>query len=280
MGVSSRRLEERVTELSDLPTLPAVVKNISKMVLDKRVSASDIGGLIAKDQGLSARILRIVNSPFYGFPGRISSVTHAVVLLGFNVVKGLVLSTAVFDAFAQQAQGLWEHSLGCAIISRGLARELAIQEIEEVMVAGLLHDLGRAILSHVVPEEYEAACRLACARNCHIALAENEIFGVDHAGVAGWLARDWNLPARLTEPIVFHHSPTQARQCTDVAAIVQLADILTRGMGYGRQSDTTMPPLDQQAFHNLGVSFEQIDRVLDQAEVEFAEGIDLFMLKD
>jgi len=274
------RLEERVAELSDLPTLPAVVKNISKMVLDKRVSASDIGGLIAKDQGLSARILRIVNSPFYGFPGRISSVTHAVVLLGFNVVKGLVLSTAVFDAFAGQAQGLWEHSLGCAIISRGLARELGIQDIEEVMVAGLLHDLGRAVLSHVVPEEYEAACRVACTRNWHISCAEQEVLGVDHAGVAGWLGRDWNLPARLAQPVVFHHSPTEAAQYADIAALVQLADILTRGMGYGTSSDNTMPPLDQQAFHNLGVSFEQIDRVLDQADVEFAEGLDLFTLKD
>lgn len=276
MGLSTGQLEKRIAELSSLPALPAVVRNIGKMVEDKSVSASDIGDLISKDQALSARLLRMVNSPIYGFPGRISSVTHAVVLLGFNVVKGLVLGTTVFDTFAQRAKGLWEHSLGCAIISRGIAKQRGMADVEEVMVAGLLHDLGKAVLSFVDKDGFRAACKVAQAKNCHIALAEHEIFGVDHARVANWLAREWHLPARLSEPLAYHHRPDLAKHSKDITGLVHLADILTRGMGYGSPGDMTMPPLDHAVFQGLGISYEQIDRVLLQAEMEYSAGADLF----
>lgn len=280
MAITLEQLEKRVLGISNMPTLPGVVKSVGRMVEDRDSSASDIAEIIAKDQVLSARILRLINSPVYGFPGRISSVTHALVLLGFNVVKGLVLSTAVFDTFAKQAIGLWEHSLGCAILSRRIAKELSVPDVEEIMIAGLLHDLGKAILSFVAEREFESAVRAARSERCHIAVAERETFGIDHAHVAGWICQQWHLPPRLSDALVYHHRPDLSKSHPRITAIVHLADILARGMGYGSPGDATMPPLDHAAFQSLGISYEQIDHVLEQAELEYASGVDIFGIGD
>lgn len=276
MAVDVKQLEKKVLQLSNLPTLPNVVKHICTMVEDKRMGASDVGEVVARDQVLSAKILRLVNSPIYGFPGRISSITHALVLLGFNVVKGLVLSTAVFDTFAQHTRGFWQHSLGCAIISRRLAKELAMADPEEIMVAGLLHDLGKAVLSFVAPDAFEEALAMAEENHCHIAVAEREVFGVDHARVASWVAREWHLPDRLCDALAYHHRPDLAKAGRQTTAVVHLADILTRAMGYGEPGDRAMPTLDHQAFHSLAVSYEQIDGVIEHAEMEYDACADVF----
>jgi putative nucleotidyltransferase with HDIG domain len=280
MSITAEELQKKVTGLSNLPTLPGVAKHISRMVEDKNSNASDIGDVISKDQVLSARILRLVNSPVYGFPGRISSITHALVLLGFNVVKGLVLGTSVFESFAKQAQGLWQHSLGCAIVSRRLSRELGIPDVEEIMIAGLLHDLGKAVLWHVAEAEFSEAISIAKDRHCHIALAEREVFGVDHARVASWIADEWHLPPGLSDALTYHHRPDLAKHTKTGAAVVHLADILARGMGYGWPGDDSMPALDHEAFQSLNLSYEQMDRVLQQSELEFIAGTDIFTSGD
>ncbi len=273
-------LHTKIVGLSSLPTLPSVVKHISRMVEEKHSNAASMGDIIAKDQVLSARILRLVNSPVYGFPGRISSITHALVLLGFNVVKGLVIGTSVFDSFGNHAVGLWEHSLGCAIVSRRLGRELNMSDAEEIMVAGLLHDLGKVVLSHVEPELFGRALEIAIERHCPIAEAERDVFGVDHACVAGWIAEEWHLPPRLSDALMYHHQPELAKHGRQVTAVVHLADILARGLEMGSPGDPTMPPLQHETFQGLGLSFEQIDRVLEQAELEYAAGAGLFDEQD
>ncbi len=276
MAISPERLQRKVEELSNLPTLPGVVQVVCTMVEDQQTSAKDIGELIAKDQVLSAKILRVVNSPVYGFPGRISSVTHAIVLLGFNVVKGLILSSAVFDGLAGGMQGLWEHSLGVALVSRRMAKELKRTDAEEVMVAGLLHDLGKVVISYLQPDEYGRALTAARERHVHIAEAETEVFGIDHTRVSLWLSLRWHLPKRLSDALTYHHRPDRAKEGKELTAIVHVADILARGMGYGSGGDPSMPPLHHETYHNLGLSFQQIDEILADAEQEYAAGTDLF----
>jgi len=276
VAITVEQLEKRVAALSNMPTLPGIIRSVGLLVEDQDSSAGDIAEIISKDQVLSSRILRLVNSPVYGFPTRIANVTHALVLLGFNVVKGLVLSTAVFDAFAKQTVGLWEHSLGCAIVSRRIARELALPDVEEIMIAGLLHDFGKAVLSFVAKAEYDIAIKTAQLKGCHIAAAETEVFGADHASVAGWVAHQWRLPACLRDPIVHHHEPGLSKSHPTATAIVHLADILARGMGYGWPGDMTMPPIDHAVYQSLGLSFDRIDHILALAELEYAGGVDIF----
>lgn len=275
MAISSEQLRKEIEDLSNLPTLPGVVQLIATMVEEEGSNVQQVGDLISRDHVLSARLLRLVNSPFYGFPGRISSIKHALVLLGFNVVKGLVLSTTVFDELAKEAKGLWEHSLGTALLSRRLAKELNLREPDEIMVGGLLHDLGKVVLAHIAPRDYERTLRLAREKRLHIASAEMQIFGFDHMAVAGWVAEYWHLPVRLSDALSHHHSPSQVKNSPETA-VVHIADILARGMGYGDGGDPTMPPIDQKAFRDLGLSFEQIDAALKGAEMEFISGLNLF----
>ena len=203
MAMSAELLKRKVEDLSSLPTLPSFVTVITNMVDDDSTGAQEIGDIIQRDQVLSAKILKLVNSPVYGFPRRISSVTHALVLLGFNVVKGLVLSTAVFNDLAKETSGLWKHSLGTALLSRRIGAELKVLDPEECMIAGLLHDLGKVILSHLALEDYVAAISKAHASGRHIADVERELFGVDHSRIALWLALRWHLPERLTDALTY-----------------------------------------------------------------------------
>lgn len=269
-------LKRKVSDLSALPTLPGVVRFVSTMVEDGNSSMQDVGEIITRDQVLSAKILRMVNSPFYGFPGRISSVTHALVLLGFSVVKGLILSQAVFDNLSKQHRGLWEHSLGTAVVSRRIAKAMGIQDCEEIMIAGLLHDLGKVILAVVEPLEYEAVIRQAQEQRLHISEAERMHFGVDHCEVAHWVCERWHLPSRLIDVLCHHHAPHQAKAEPEPTAIVHVADIFARAMGYGDPGDLVMPPLDRLAFASLGLSLAQYDAILKDAELDYVEGAVIF----
>lgn len=281
MTTTAQQIESRIAALSTLPTLPAVVKKISKMADDHRSSAGDIAQVIGMDQVLCSKILRMVNSPIYGFPGRISTIKHALVLLGFNVVKGLVLGSTVFSQMVNgRSQQLWEHSLGCAVLSRRIARELGLPDVEEVMVAGLLHDLGKVALAHVAGPDYDLALDVAGTNSGYIGQAEIDVFGVDHARIGGWLSEHWCFPPRLAEPLQFHHAPLEAKHSRDVTAVVHLADILARGMGYGFPGDGSMPALNAEAFQSLRLSFAQLDRIIEDADAEYVSGAALFQLGD
>jgi HD-like signal output (HDOD) protein len=275
--LSAEYMERRVAELINLPTLPGILKKVSLLTEDEHSSASDIASVVSADQVLSAKILRLVNSPVYGFPGRISSVQHAIVLLGFNVVKGLVLGTAVFDAVGPYGRGLWSHSLGCAVISRHMAMVLDLSEPDEVMVAGLLHDLGKLVLAVENTNRFTLAVKQAKERGCHIALVERELFSVDHSRVAGWIARDWHFPQRLADPLAYHHRPNLAKNSPDVTALVHVADILARGMGYGFPGDETLPPFNEKAYHRLNLTPDKLDRALAGADQDYALGAGMFV---
>jgi putative nucleotidyltransferase with HDIG domain len=203
-------------------------------------------------------------------------VSHAIVLLGFNVVKGLALSTSVFEALARESEGLWQHSLGTAVLSRRMAKELNLADPEEIMIAGLLHDLGKVVLAHFAIDEYRAAIEEARTRRIHIGEVEVAHFEVDHARIGAWVAEAWHLPERLTVTMAHHHAPARAKSHKETVAIVHLADILARGMGYGDPGDNVLPPLDHEAFHAVGLSYHRIDQILVEAEKEYNSGADLF----
>ncbi|MFP4172601.1 MAG: HDOD domain-containing protein [Candidatus Hydrogenedentota bacterium] len=273
------KLEKRVQGLVKLPTLPSVMRRVSMLTENEEISATEVADVIAADQVLSTKILRFVNSPMYGFPGRISSIKHAVVLLGFNVVKGLVLGTTIFETLGPRGRELWNHSLGCAILSRHIGRAMGLPDVEEVMTAGLLHDIGKVILIYTAEAEWEAAAAKAEKESLHIATAERAVFGADHARVANWIATRWRFPKRLIEPLTYHHQPWLAKEYASVTAAVHLANILARGMGYGYTGDTVMPQLHHESFETLGVSFEQIEALLAEAEGEYEAGVDIFSME-
>ena len=139
---------------------------------------------------LAAKILKVVNSPIYGFPGRISSITQALLLLGLNVARGLLLGVSVLEIMQKSIVGLWEHSVGCAIVARIIARKKGLKDPEEVSVAALLHDIGKVFLSLKFPDLYGQVIARQMPRGIFIVDAERECFGVTHAEVEAWVGRN------------------------------------------------------------------------------------------
>ena len=149
------KLKRDLDEMDTIPTISTLLNKFTEMVNNPRCSIQQIGEEISKDQGISMKVLKLVNSAFYGFPGRISTVTHALILLGYDVVKSLILSASVLDMMSDKMSNLWRHSMATSITSGILAKMIEHPSPEEVSMAGLLHDMGKLIMKLKIPEEMD-----------------------------------------------------------------------------------------------------------------------------
>lgn len=263
MSVDKESLRTRVKALKNVPTLPDVFEAINRLLEDPDTAAEDIATIISSDQALSAKILRVVNSALHGFPGRISSITHALIILGFDVVQGLILSASVFDMMLGKGmQGLWKHSLGCATTAGVIARKTNHPHPEEVSIAALLHDIGKVIIKTELPEE---TCRIDEAiekGKISTYEAEEQILGLNHSTVGRWLCEEWNLPNKLTDPIAYHHKPGMSEFVQVPTAIVHVADILVRANGFGFAGDDLVPQIDSKAWALLDISDSLLEEII------------------
>ncbi|HOO38243.1 MAG TPA: HDOD domain-containing protein [Deltaproteobacteria bacterium] len=267
----AQQLKAITKRIQTLPSLPQVVQELTKMVESPDVTAKEMGRLISSDQVLSAKVLKLVNSPFYGFPGRISSISHAIILLGFNVIKGVVLSASVFDLMEKSMVGLWEHSLGAAVVSGTISRSLGLSEPEEISTGALLHDIGKVLVRVSLNEDYEKITFLVDSKGCSFREAEQEVLGVDHGEIGSWLAEEWGLPERLSIPITFHHEPENAPKLQDRVAIVHIADSIVRAFGVGSGGDGWVGQISPQAWEYVGMDEADLSGLMNQIMIDLEE---------
>ncbi|MDA1001306.1 MAG: HDOD domain-containing protein [bacterium] len=265
----------KVENLEGLPTLPGVVAKLSALVEKPNTSTAQVGEMISADQVLSAKVLRLINSAFFGFPGKIGTVTHALVLLGFNAVKGLVLTASVFDIMAGEMLALWMHSLGVSVTAGLIARRIGLPDPEEVQVAGLLHDIGKVVLKVEEPDYFDLVNAKVAESNLLFMEAEAEIVGFTHTKTAEWLCDKWNLPASIRDPITLHHDPLKAGESAETTYVVHMADILVRALGFGSGGDKRIPPLNREVVKGLGLSLSSVEEILREMEEEFVKAGDL-----
>ena len=258
-------------EIKNLPTLPGIVNKLSRMAEDPETTTEQMGKVIARDHILAVKLLRLVNSAFYGFPQRISSIDSAIILLGFNVIKGLIISASIFEFMEEQDVELWEHSLACAVAASVLAKRIGVKDPEEVSTAGLIHDIGKVAIKMELPREYEQISLMVAEQGISRYLAEHEVLGLHHAEAGGWLTKSWNLPAKLVEPVSCHHDPRLAENEQITSAIVHFADLIVRGMGYGHGDDVWVGPLSQRAWRYMGLAPSDLDQVLDEIDEKLWE---------
>ena len=274
-NIDPKILRHKVESINTLPTVPGVLRRLSVIIEKPRITLVEISAFISNDPALTTKVLKMVNSAIYGFPGRIASVSHATMLLGLNVIKGLLLGVSVFELMQKTMNGLYEHSLACAIASRVIAQKKGMKEPEEISVAGLLHDIGKVILMLEFQKEYEAAMSEAQAKGISIFDAEKIQFNATHANVGSWLAEKWRFPRNLIEVIEYHHRPSLSKNAPLETAIVHLADILVRARGYGFAGENFVPEVNPAAFELLKLSEADIKDVLKELEdnMEAAEDI-------
>jgi putative nucleotidyltransferase with HDIG domain len=267
------RIRRQVERLRDLPTLPNVIQRIVDALDRPDVDLGWVAGLIETDQVLTAQLLRLANSAFYGLSGRIGTVSEALTVLGTTVSRGLVFSTSVLDLHIDLA-GFWEHSIGTAVAAGAIAKHLGLKRPEEVSGAGLLHDLGKVVLYKQAPEAFAAV--LARARDERIPFrdAERALLGVDHAEVASWLLTRWRFPVRVVEPVVHHHHPEMSRAVPVETAVVHVANTVVRAYGYGFGGDRRVPPIAPAAWRRLGLAPSDLDHIIDVFEADLAHAQD------
>ncbi len=215
-----------------------VFTQVNKVLSNPNTSAYQIGAIISEDPALTAKILKLTNSAFYGNPRTITSVKQAIIILGLEVVRSLVLSASVFEIFSKKYKidknyldSFWRHSLSVALMSRIISRMKnfpSILEAEESFSAGLLHDIGKLIIVTHLPEEFKEIMQTAKDNpDDPIYNIEEEILGFDHSVVGSHLAQKWNLPEELAAAILYHHNPEQAGEDALSTNIIHLSDYLS-----------------------------------------------------
>ena len=272
----SHRVFAKLIELHDLPTLPQIVSKLLEAVEDERSTADDVTALLETDHVISARVLRLANSAYYGLRHRVDSIRRAVVVLGFDAVCQLALATSVFKTFSSQRQfaldpqDFWMHAFGTAKAAQLLCHgQVKVHSPEGCFTAGLLHDMGKYLLALALRDEYRTVVRQSADRKIPLRECEKERLGVNHAEVGRWLAAKWRFPSLIVEVIGnAHRPPTPKRRHAVEIAVVQLAETLARQAGFGDAGDWETPVIDGHLLEFLSMTSPQADGLLKQlAEV-------------
>jgi len=254
-----------------LPTLPQIVHKIITLVEEEDTSAKELGALIANDQAITTRLLKVANSAYYGFMLQIETLQKAVVVLGYEEVKSLAMGIAVFHSLRQtnQKAGLdpeqfWLHSLGSALIGQDISRRFHADSPGAAFTASLLHDVGKLVISSALPEEYGGVFTLAQSQNTDLSDAEREVLGFDHTEAGVWVCEKWKLPPVLTVPIHCHHRVLEStKELLRMTAIVHSADSLCNKSLIGHSGADAHKPVQEAALSVLRIDDEGFQRLLE-----------------
>jgi HD-like signal output (HDOD) protein len=229
--LTPEQIKERVKTIIQLPALPTLALEVVEMVDNPKTSAQQLGRLISADSALTGKVLKIANSPFYGFPKKISTVDFAIIVLGFDALKEIVISIALVSTLQRKTdtffntQLFWDHSISTGVIARRLARDIGYRVTGEVFVAGLLHDMGISVLNKYFSSEFHRIVDIVRESELSFYDAEESVLAVTHAEIGGWLGERWNLPDHLVEAITCHHQPSKATINPQLVSIIHCADV-------------------------------------------------------
>lgn len=285
MSLNSDKLRPMIEGINDLPTLPTVVSRIISQIANPATNAADIGKLIEQDQALTSKVLRLVNSAYYGFPKQIKSIQHAVVILGFNKVKTVTTTAAVFDLIRQRdCAGLdlrrfWQHALGSAIASKVTAEYIGIgHSAEDAFIGGLLHDLGKVVLDQFQHQLYAPVLQYARDKGILLTEAEDEVLGLNHTQIGEWVMEKWRLPQVIVCMVRHHHSPNNSPDRREMVNAVHMGDILVRALGVGNGGDNRIPAIDPATAASHMIDAALLREMVDTLVAEIAKAEDFFAL--
>lgn len=270
-------IERIVEETSTVYSLPLFYEHLNEAINHPRSSIDDIAKIITEDQGLTARLLRLANSPMFGCYAKVDSITKAVTIIGTQQLRDLALAASVMGVFKDIPEELltmssfWRHSIACGIIARSLAVYRRESNVERLFVAGMLHDVGQVVLATARPDATRKILEEQRETGKFYLALEQERLGFNHADLGGALLKKWKIPSSIGEPVAFHHNPGSAEQFRLETALIHLADIICQAMEFGQGAELSVPPLDESAWDRLGLQPNMFETVLKQSETQISE---------
>lgn len=264
---------EVAAAVAELPAMPSSITGVIAACDDQDMTVGQLSQVILRDQSLTANMLKLANSAFYGHSRRVTTITEAVVLLGFSAIKSMAISSHTARLLNRALPGygmlqgeLWKHSIAVAFTARRLAVEVQLAPVEEAFVAGLLHDIGKTILSSYMENAFDEVTRVAQSRRVPFHEVEAELLGFDHGELGARVAAAWSFPPELEEAIRHHHSPEGATLKPALAHCVHLADAACMMLGVGLGVDGLSYAIDPGSLAALGIDAERLMRLMDEVE--------------
>lgn len=265
--MSTLNLDNLDKQIGQLPSLSAIVTRLLTLLQRDDITMAALMSEIGNDQALTARILRIANSPFYGLSTHIGSLSHAGTLLGLHTLRGIITAAGIIGHFPSQQdkhfdrQSFWLHAIGTGIAAQVLARRSGLDP-EQAFTAGLLHDLGKLVLAAYFQDDFARVLTWRGEHGCLIREAEQSVLGFDHTEIGARIAQHWKLPKLLVNAIHFHH--TLPGKASPLAELIHVADILCRGMDIGNGGDDLIPALHPDALPRLGLELSDLRAALPE----------------
>ncbi|MDH3224302.1 MAG: HDOD domain-containing protein [Gemmatimonadota bacterium] len=270
---------ESLVRNSTVSSPPDVYAKLMEVINHPRSGANDVAKVLASDPGLAARLLRIVNSAFFGFPRRIESMGQAVTLVGTGQIRDLALATSVIRAFDGvpddmiDVRDFWSYSLATGVVARLFGARTHADNVERFFLAGVLHSVGRLLILLKAPTEARAAFDKARESTVFLHEAEREVLGFDHAAVGAALVEAWNLPPAFGEAVRYQYQPQRASSYPHEAAAVHLATVVATGLEWGSAGETLVLGFESAAWDALGLDLEILPGLLDDAERQYQAAV-------
>jgi HD-like signal output (HDOD) protein len=269
-----------VNSTIELPTMPEVLLKLNEVMADPESSAEAVAKVVSKDPAVATNMLRIVNSAYYGLPVRVSSVSLAVSVLGFNMTKKIALKAAVFSVFGKKREkiqqfdpaGFWKHAIYAGTAARAIGQQstqFADSHAEDLYIAGLLHDIGKILMLEKACPRYLAMLRKAAQDKTPETEVELTDFGFTHADVGSVLAIKWFLPEDLAIAIRYHHAPSRDPFHRSLSSLIHLADHLAWSAGRPSTVGTAAPRVEHEVYDQVGLDPKQIEELLPKVQEDF-----------
>lgn len=247
-----------ILKIDEFPTLPTVYTKLNEVMAHPNVSAKDVADVVSQDQASAAKVLKVANSPIYGLIGKISTISQAVVYIGFNEVKSIVLALSIIEMFKDvkansllDPKDFWRYSFAVGVISRNIANGLQIKNLEGFFINGILHGLGKLLFLKTIPDIYEKILTVSKEKKLPVRKAEEKVLGISHPLAGQMLAEKWRLPKEIQNVIKNLYIGTVNDRYNEMVGIIHVSTIMASMLELGSSGDFVVPKINRQIWNDM-----------------------------